>query len=219
MRGWTRLPAVPQSGTKEEARATIPAPGRLTFVETDLGLQLGQPADLGWGGDTIVFFNDSDRFTYARPDAQVDPRSGVICIPNNFDFGPDRKLPEGMFRVTCLANYDGWASLPEEAYRADKQRWFTATQASARRFLPAVGDAVLAAATVATDMFTPRTITHFTGRVNGAIYGAPVKSLHGQTALANVHLCGTDQGLLGIVGSMLSGITMANRHVLMRSEA
>jgi len=27
-------------------------------------------------------------------------------------------------------------------------------------------------------------------------------------------LCGTDQGMLGIVGSMLSGIAAANRHVL-----
>jgi phytoene dehydrogenase-like protein len=123
-----------------------------------------------------------------------------------------------MLRVTCLANYDAWASLPEAAYRAAKERWFPAVQTSARRFLPAVGDAVLAAATVATDMFTPRTITRFTGRVNGAIYGSPEKSLHGRTALANVHLCGTDQGLLGIVGAMLSGITMANKHVLQKAE-
>jgi hypothetical protein len=30
----------------------------------------------------------------------------------------------------------------------------------------------------------------------------------------NLYLCGTDQGFLGIVGSMLSGITIANRYLL-----
>ncbi len=189
--------------------------GRLSFVET-ITILNRQPAELGWGSDTIIFFNDSARFDYARPDAQVDPRSGVICIPNNFDYGPGQALPEGIFRVTCLANYDRWARLPEAAYQADKQRWFVDVQRSARRFLPAVDDAVLAAAVVTTDMFTPRTITKFTGHLNGAIYGSPVKHRQGRTALANLYLCGTDQGFLGIVGAMLSGISMANYHILQK---
>jgi phytoene dehydrogenase-like protein len=63
-------------------------------------------------------------------------------------------------------------------------------------------------------MFTPRTVERYTGHREGAIYGSPVKHPDGATALANLHLCGTDQGLLGIVGAMLSGIGMANRHVL-----
>src|SRR5207248_2765778 len=151
-----------------------------------------------------IFFNDSPTFDYARPAAPVDPRSGVICIPNNFDFG-GRELKEGIFRITCLANYDRWMEWPEETYRAEKRRWFGEVQRSARRFLPAVADEALAASTVTTDMFTPRTITKFTGHLAGAIYGAPEKNRQGRTALANVYLCGTDQGFLGIVGAMLSG--------------
>ena len=34
------------------------------------------------------------------------------------------------------------------------------------------------------------------------------------THLENLFLCGTDQGFLGIIGSMLSGITIANLHLL-----
>ncbi len=187
--------------------------GRLSFVETITVLNR-QPAALGWGSDTIVFFNDSPSFRYERPTMQVDSRSGVICIPNNFDFGPGNMLPEGIFRVTCLADYDLWANLDEENYLADKARWFAAVQRSARRFLPAVDDAALTQATVATDMFTPRTITKYTGHFGGAIYGSPAKHRQGRTALANVFLCGTDQGFLGIVGAMLSGISMANYHIL-----
>lgn len=196
--------------------ATLPV-GRLSFVET-ISVLDRQPAELGWGDDTIVFFNDSERFDYVQPEEQVDVRSGVICIPNNFDFGPERTLPEGVVRVTCLANYDRWAGLPEERYRADKARWFEAVQRSARRFLPELSDeTALAKATVATDMFTPRTIVKFTGHFGGAIYGSPVKHRQGRTALSNVYLCGTDQGFLGIVGAMLSGISMANYHILQKS--
>jgi phytoene dehydrogenase-like protein len=116
--------------------------------------------------------------------------------------------------VTCLANYDLWAHLPEETYQADKQRWFAEAVRSARRFLPAVDNAVLDSAQLVTDMFTPRTIRKFTGHLNGAIYGSPHKIRNGRTHLSNLYLCGTDQGFLGIVGAMLSGISMANYHVL-----
>ena len=189
--------------------------GALTFIET-ISIFNRQPAEWGWGDDTIIFFNDSDRFDYSQAKEQVDPRSGVICVPNNFDYGGPN-LSEGIFRVTCLANYDQWAHLPEEKYQADKQRWFAAASRSARRFLPPVDDAVLASAQVVTDMFTPRTIKRFTGHFNGAIYGAPHKIRNGRTHLSNLYLCGTDQGFLGIVGAMLSGISMANYHVLQGS--
>lgn len=200
----------------ESAPATLPV-GRLSFVETITVLDR-QPAALGWGDDTIVFFNDGDRFHYAQPAEAVDPRSGVICLPNNFDFGPDRELPEGIFRCTCLANYERWTHLPEAAYRAAKAEWYVRVQASARRFLPALpADDALKQATLTTDMFTPRTITTFTGHFGGAIYGSPLKHRQGRTPLENVYLCGTDQGFLGIIGAMLSGISMANYHVLQGS--
>jgi len=68
-----------------------------------------------------------------------------------------------------------------------------------------------------TDAFTPRTIKRFTWHQNGCVYGAPKKRLDGTTGIENLFLCGTDQGFLGIIGSMLSGITMANNHCLRAS--
>ena len=67
------------------------------------------------------------------------------------------------------------------------------------------------------DMFTPRTIHRYTGHLNGGVYGAPQKIRDGRTHLENLFLCGTDQGFLGIIGAMLSGITMANLHVLSKA--
>lgn len=213
-----RLIGADSVGTPSDGpAATAAQPGRLSFVET-IAVLNRQPADLGWGDDTIVFFNDSARFDYARPEGMVDSRSGVICIPNNFDFGAGRHLPEGLVRVTCLANYDRWIGLPEDRYRAQKQHWFAAVQQSAQRFLPPLASVTaFDDAIVTTDMFTPRTITTYTGHLAGAIYGSPVKHRQGRTALGNVYLCGTDQGFLGIVGAMLSGISMANYHILQKS--
>ena len=189
--------------------------GRLSYCETITVLDR-PPSALGWGDDTIIFFNDSARFTYEQSRGAVDVRSGVICLPNNFAFPEGQDLPEGLFRCTCLANYDAWASLSDEAaYSADKTRWYGEIQRSALRFLPALPAAdTLARATLATDMFTPRTITKFTSHLGGAIYGSPKKIRDGRTPLSNVYLAGTDQGFLGIIGAMLSGISMANFHVL-----
>lgn len=204
----------------ENGQAIAPPAGRLSYVETITVLNR-QPADLGWGDDTIIFFNDSPRFTYARPEnEQVDVRSGVICFPNNFAYPDGGQLPEGWFRCTCLANYDLWKNTAAnpDSYRVAKRRWFADIAASAKRFLPPLVPAdALEAATVATDMFTPLTITRFTGHAAGAIYGSPVKNRQGRTALENVYLCGTDQGFLGIIGAMLSGISMANYHILQKS--
>jgi phytoene dehydrogenase-like protein len=202
---------VPASPALEAFREQ--AVGTVSYVET-MTVFDRQPAEFGWE-ETIVFFNDSADFHYESPTEAVDPRSGVICFPNNFHFTAEELPAEGMMRVTCLANYERWTTgLSPEAYAAQKSEWFDRVQGSARRFLPRVDPAAFAASCRATDMFTPRTIERFTGHRNGAIYGSPGKSFRGLTPLSNLYLCGTDQGLLGIIGSMLSGITMANQRVL-----
>ncbi len=191
------------------------AVGRLSFVETITMLDQ-QPSALGWD-DTIIFFNDAERLHYMRPPELVDPRSGVICCPNNYQYSGGRQLPEGILRVTAQANFDRWMALAPDAtaYAAEKKEWFARLQAEALKFLP--GHHTLPGLekhTLAVDMFTPRTVLHFTGHLAGAIYGSSRKVRDGRTHLANLFLCGTDQGFLGITGAMLSGITMANVHVL-----
>jgi len=81
--------------------------------------------------------------------------------------------------------------------------------ASAVRFVPDFRSSV-----IDTDMFTPTTIRRYTGHENGAVYGAPEKRPDGTTHLKNLFVCGTDQGLVGIIGAIISGITVANRHLL-----
>jgi len=191
-----------------------PRVGRLSFVETITVLDT-PPAELG-ARDTIVFFNHGERFEYRRPDALVDPRSGVICVPNNYAYPDDAEgaPDEGVLRITALANHDCWAQLDEAAYRAAKETHYRELQESALAFIPGLDFARLQRSTRFIDMFTPLTITRFTGHLGGAVYGASVKVPDGNTELCNLYIAGTDQGYLGIVGAMLSGISIANRRIL-----
>jgi len=187
--------------------------GRLGYAETIATYEPAAFAGFGWR-DTIVFFCDDERFRYRSPAELVDPRSGVVCIPNNYRYGEGRTLDEGWLRVTALANHDAWCRLPEADYLAQKQAWCSRLNRVARAHLPAVADAVHDAALTSTDVFTPRTVRKFTGHLNGAIYGSTVKRRDGRTDVANLFLIGTDQGFLGVTGAMLSGISMANLHGL-----
>lgn len=211
----TELPArqiVSSAGWRETLRLCDdampqdpPPAGQVSFVEAISVLDT-QPSQLGLDR-TITFFNDSERFEYARPDGLVDLRSGVICSPNNFAY--DRPLSEGMVRITALANFDRWVALDRDAYRLAKLSWYDRMIASAVRFVPDFRHCV-----VDTDVFTPTTIRRFTGHENGAVYGAPQKQYDGTTPVGNLYLCGTDQGFVGIIGSLLSGITVVNKHLL-----
>ncbi|MFG0297558.1 MAG: phytoene desaturase family protein [Maioricimonas sp. JB045] len=191
-------------------QAPPPAPvqaGELSFNEAIFVLDR-QPSDLGHD-ETIVFYNNRNEFEYASPEDPCDVRSGIICSPNNFRYDDDLRLEDGYIRITALANPDYWMNLPDEEYYPAKEAWCERMLQSALEHIPDIRPHI-----VDTDVFTPRTIRRFTGHDRGAVYGAPKKILTGSTHVDGLYLCGTDQGFLGIIGSMLSGITMANNHLL-----
>ena len=182
-----------------------PAPGEISFVETIFSLDR-LPSHFKHD-ETIVFYNDSPRFHYEPPSDPCDVRSGIVCSPNNFAY--ETPLEEGTMRITALADPLHWMTLPEENYIVEKKRWCEKILTSALRYIPD-----FRASIVDTDVFTPRTIKKFTGHTNGAVYGAPDKFVDGRTSIDGLFLCGTDQGFLGIVGSMLSGISIANAYMV-----
>jgi phytoene dehydrogenase-like protein len=186
--------------------------GRITYVETITVLDR-QPADFGWN-DTIVFFSNRENFFYDCPEELVDTAGGILCFPNNYDYDDGQQLDEGFLRITALANYDGWTGMTEDKYLGQKAVWSERLTDGALKILPPINRIDLERSTLATDMFTPRTVKKYTGHLAGAIYGSHRKIRDGRTHLDNVFLCGTDQGFLGITGAMLSGISMANRYGL-----
>ena len=183
------------------------AVGRLSFVESIWVLDR-PPAELGHRAAT-GFYSTVPHALYRRPEELVDARSGVISSPNNFH--AETPLAEGILRISVLANHARWKELEGARYAEAKQRASEEAAAAVRTFLPDWrGHAVFQ------DVFTPATIERFTSHAGGAVYGSHEKRLDGETGIAGLVLIGSDQGYLGIVGAMISGVAMANRHVLMK---
>ena len=185
---------------------SVARPGQLSFFES-ISMLDAQPRELGYD-HTIVFFNDCEKFHWEKPDELVDVRSGVICSPNNFAY--DEPLDEGMMRITALANFDRWRALDEDAYRRPSSAGTTGWRPRRCASCP----------TFARMSSTPtcsrrRRSTLHRPRQRRDLRRAG-KALDGTTHLKNLFICGTDQGFVGIVGAIISGITMANRHLLAR---
>jgi phytoene dehydrogenase-like protein len=178
---------------------------RLSLIEA-ISILDKPPGELGYD-KTIVFFNDSEKIHYENPQDLADVRSGVVCSPNNFLYG--EPLQENVVRITSLANYNRWAELDDQQYKLAKLRWYDKLAAAAVRFVPDFRGAV-----IDSDVFTPVTIQRFTGHEGGAMYGSAKKRYDGATHLKNLFICGNDQGMVGIVGAILSGISIANRFLL-----
>ena len=112
-------------------------------------------------------------------------------------------------RLTNAANHARWRALEGDEYGRAKAARLALAQEAAEKVIGPFGPAI-----EVVDSFTPLTIERFTRKDQGAVYGSPRKISDGRTPWSNLFLAGTDQGFLGIVGSMLSGVTMVNRHLL-----
>ena len=160
---------------------------------------------------SIIFYNLLEKFAYHRPQEAVDINSGVICFPDNFQGKSIQDTVQ--VRITHLANYEIWRSIAMDGnrtfYQGEKKFWAERSRKVLGKIIGNCDENI-----VYEDSFTPVTIERFTSRAQGAVYGSPQKVKDGRTIFDNLFIAGTDQGYLGIVGALLSGVTMANQHIL-----
>ncbi len=156
---------------------------------------------------TISFVSEDDRLHWRRPEELVGGANAVLCCSDNYQRA--EAPTEGLLRATLLANHDRWCALDEPGYRAAKERCTALVDELCARHVPDPR-----AELVWRDAFTPRTIRHYTSHAGGAVYGSPVKHRDGTSGIDGLILIGSDQGLMGVTGALLSGITMANQHAL-----
>jgi phytoene dehydrogenase-like protein len=181
---------------------TAPRAGRISVLE--VVSVLDRPTRALGHEATVGFFNRGEVFHHRAPSEPCALEAGVTCSPDNY--AGQRDLPEGRLRVTVLANPDAWQGLDEERYVSEKARWSERCIESALPFAfdPRPHE-------VQRDAFTPRTIRHFTGHDNGALYGSPDKRRAGDIGLENVWLIGNDEAYPGIVGALASGVGVSSR--------
>lgn len=181
---------------------------RLGFVESIFQLPVAHRTP-SFTEKTIIFYNNPKTFHFRRPDTPVDFESGVICFPSNFqDITPSDYFE---IRATHLADFSSWDSsaLSRDCYLEKKAQAADQSKAAIQKIIGHFNENI-----VYEDTFTPVTIKRYTAKKEGAIYGSPVKIKDGNIGFTNLFLGGTDQGFLGIIGSMLSGVSMVNMHIL-----
>jgi len=199
---------LPETMNIVSEKSDAPVIGNMSFTETILFFDK-KPEEAGIK-DTIIFYNNNEKYDYKRPQSLCDYRSAVICFPNNFGYDD---YDEGLIRITFIANYDKWIELDRKTYLQKKKEVCDEALALIAKMFPEFQANLLYH-----DVFTPKTITRYTGHFKGAVYGTTQKARDGRTGIKNLFICGTDQGFLGIVGAMLSGISMANLHCLMNGD-
>jgi len=192
-----------------------PAVGKLSFTESIL-ITDKKPKELGIDA-TIIFYNNRAEYQYQKPTTLFDTESAVLCFPNNFLYGAysNDDYNEGVLRLTNIANFDLWNEQllqSSSSYKESKNNVFNQSLKILKECGMSSQYEILFK-----DIFTPTTIKRYTGHFGGTVYGSTDKSRNGTTPINGLFICGTDQGFLGIVGSMLSGISMANLHILTRS--
>ncbi len=189
---------------------SIPRPpvGRLSFVEV-VAFLAKCPRDLGIT-QSLIFFAITPEAEHRCPKDLVDCRRGVMCLPGNFSYETDGDPQlSKLVRITVLANPERWDELTPPEYEQRK------TQVSQQIFREVFGRLFTVEPAVEfLEVATPRTIRSYTGRLRGAIYGSPEKLYDGRTPYGNLLICGTDQGLVGIVGALTSGVLVANQYLL-----
>lgn len=180
--------------------------GAMTFMESIALLEKKtDPKDFG---ATIVFYNDSEKYNYEGAAEFYDARSAVVCCPDNYDI-QDRQGP-GCLRVTFMANYEKFKALGRSEYLEKKEEAFEKAMAIAKNMFSSFDNRV-----VFKDVFTPTTVERYTWHDRGTVYGSPDKTRNGKCPIDGLYIIGTDQGFLGIVGSILSGISIGNLYGLM----
>lgn len=185
-----------------------PRVGKMTFTESIMLLDK-KPKEMG-NDATIIFYNNRPQYLYRKPSDIFDNQSAVVCFPNNFKHDD---YEDGWIRITNMANYELWKELERSEYLKQKENVFNDSLALAKKLIPKFDANILVK-----DTFSPTTIERYTGHFGGTVYGSPDKSRDGKTPIQGLYLIGTDQGFLGIVGSMLSGISMANLYGLMDGQ-
>jgi phytoene dehydrogenase-like protein len=191
----------PSLENKSKARV-----GAMTFMESLFVFDGKIP--LEQNDSTIIFYNNANQYAYRPASHYFDASSAVVCFPDNYE--TDKREGEGLVRITFMANYSQWRELERESYEAKKEEVAQSALGLIKQLVPQYEGKLLFK-----DIFSPLTIERYTWHLNGTVYGSIDKTRDGTTPVKNLFIIGTDQGFLGIVGAMLSGISMANLHGLM----
>lgn len=115
------------------------------------------------------------------------------------------------FKVSLFSKATEWRHLDDAAYEAQKREYVGLVKRLATEDYPALAGVE----PVVDDSFTPLTVEHYTQHPGGTIYGGTAKTFDGSTPVRNLFIIGNDQGGIGIMGALTSGILVSNFNVVL----
>ncbi|MDH4469309.1 MAG: NAD(P)-binding protein [Bacteriovoracaceae bacterium] len=180
----------------------------ITFVEVCLVISKKDlQSYIPW---TLHFETLGDQVQYKIPTDPFDQNLLIwSCSANYLD--PDENKGDeeevSFLKLSLLANGNFWIKTEAETYQQQKNELLSYAMKLIDERFPGLKEKI-----IGHDAFTPRTIKKYTGHHGGAVYGGREKWKDGISPWKNLYIIGADQGPPGIVGSMLSGITMANQY-------
>jgi phytoene dehydrogenase-like protein len=182
------------------------APGQVSIFQWVA--EYSVPVDNLGVRDTVHFSSSQNVLDWRIPRTRPFVDIATFAALDNYSF-PD--ITNGHFKASFFSHFDEWRNLNEVEYANQKERYSTLAWQATREHYP---DLAAASPTV-TDAFTPTTVMRYTGHPNGSIYGGETKSFDGRSELKNLFIVGNDQGGIGIMGALTSGVIIVNYNILL----
>lgn len=117
-------------------------------------------------------------------------------------------------KISCFDQYDFWDGLDRERYKEKKEARKEQLLEFTKSFYPGLNQQKI----LQFDSFSPLTIKRYTAHANGTLYGGSEKFFDGRTPVENLFLIGNDQGGIGIMGALTSGILVSNYNIILSQD-
>ncbi|MDY6854750.1 MAG: FAD-dependent oxidoreductase [Thermodesulfobacteriota bacterium] len=158
--------------------------------------------------NTLSFNYDRESFVWNMPRLHERSPYYSMSFLYNYSFPKDPPL---QIKICTFQSGDDWNNLAEDDYILTKDKYTSYL----KNYLYNEYPSLIEANQIYTDSFSPKTINRFTSHINGAIYGSKAKSFSGKTGYSNLFIIGNDQGGIGIMGALISGIIVSNYNVIL----
>ncbi len=196
----SRIDGLPKESSEEVP--VRPSGGKITLCESLFLFPKEQLKNISF--PQIRFWAAHQKLSYRCPEDFVNLDNAVFCFPDS-----DNDDSHFLVRCSFLANGTKWIESKNGvndralSYEETKQMVQKKTLNVLRDQFPELK----MIHPLWDDLFTPATIQKYTGHTDGAIYGGPLKK---RELVPNVFLIGADEGGVGLVGAMMSGVAVAN---------
>lgn len=165
---------------------------------------------------TLAFYVlDTQKYFHSTKEV-INTDMAIYCFPSRYKLSSkgSEEAIKGLVRMTCMTNPKLWFNYSADDYRLHKEQVTQKMLAQLFKDFPHFKHQKI----IFSDIFTPKTIHKYTLHHQGALYGATLKVKEGICNHSQLVIIGADQGYPGIIGSMMSGVTMANVFGIMKSK-